>query len=296
MKRVLFSLLSICVGALGAGAWHQANRSTQAATFLKDQQWQAATGQLVAAQSALAMIRGEVQEKKHRMKEATPHPSISPELLALVEGTLTNGSPSAWAQLRQQLGIGWNSSTEYVLVSKRILKGLAYSRLSANPEITTTACDLLAISSTERAALNSVLRANLEQSLRVTVSQPGGDIVAQYTVQPPDPRSEMSVSNNVLSGLIGALGSERTSLILPGIWREFRSHLGPPEAETVTVRRSMLDGQPDLVWEASRGNNVVSTAPVRYAHYPQWFLEVFPGGWQTLADRAGFELPSQFYP
>jgi len=43
-----------------------------------------------------------------------------------------------------------------------------------------------------------------------------------------------------------------------------------------------------------RGNDV-STSPVRYANYPSsWFLAMFPGGWQTLADREGFTLPPPF--
>ena len=64
----------------------------------------------------------------------------------------------------------------------------------------------------------------------------------------------------------------------------------------MTIRRSVTDGEPDLVCEMNRGGRVDSMA-VRYAHYPSgWFLKVFPGGWETLARREGFELPRSFRP
>ncbi|HZR19764.1 MAG TPA: hypothetical protein VFE51_20935 [Verrucomicrobiae bacterium] len=295
MNRLLWTLLSVCIGVLSARAWlGDATRSQDTAVRMKHE-GKVAANQLEATRTELAALRTEVQNKKRRIEEASLYPTISPQLLALIEGGLSGGTPAAWAELRQQLGIGWSSSPDYVLVSKRAVKRLPYSRINANAKFTEAAFDLLAISPEERTAVNSVLLSNLNQTLNVKFSEPSGDIVAQYTVVPPDAGSELSLSNNLASGLTEALGSERTSLLFPNIWPEFKSHIGPSEPETITVRQSMVDGQPDLTWEASRGNSVVSSAPVRYAHYPAWFLEIFPGGWQTLADHAGFQLPSRFH-
>jgi len=34
---------------------------------------------------------------------------------------------------------------------------------------------------------------------------------------------------------------------------------------------------------------------VRYVHYPSlWFIALFPGGWEAIAQREGFELPKNF--
>ncbi|MGH7868512.1 MAG: hypothetical protein ACREP9_13025 [Candidatus Dormibacteraceae bacterium] len=294
MNRLTFTVLSLCVGMLSADAWLGGARRIRGRTALNEQQRQGTAKQLDATQTELMAVRTDVQDKKHRIEQTNLHPMISPELLALVERDLCGGTPSAWAELRQQLGIGWSSSPDYVLVSKRVLGRLGYSRLNANARFTEPACDLLGISPGERTAANSVLQESLAQSLNVKFAEPSGDIVAQYTVLPPDPSSELSVSNNLISSLTETLGSERIGLLLPDIWREFRSHLGPPEPETITVRQAVVDGQPDLTWEASRANTVVFSEPVRYARYPGWFLEIFPGGWQTLADRAGFQLPSRF--
>jgi hypothetical protein len=280
---------------LSAKVWVGDVRRSQGTEALAKQEGQVAAKQLDATQTELAALRTEVQNKKRRIEQASQYPTISPQLLALVEGGLPSGASAAWAELRQQLGIGWSSSPDCVLVSKRVVGRFPYSRLNANANFTETACDLLEILPQERTAADSVLQKNLNQSLNVKFSEPNGDIVAQYTVVPPDPGSELSLSNNLVGGLTEALGSERTSLLFPNIWYEFKSHIGPPEPETVTVRQSIVDGQPDVMWEASRGNTVIFSEPVRYAHYPAWFLEIFPGGWQTLADRAGFQLPSRFH-
>jgi hypothetical protein len=296
MNRIILTLLSLCIGVLSANGWLKRARRAQGTAALEEQHSRLTAKQLEATHSQLAAIREVLQDKKHRIERASLHPKIGPELLALVEAGFAGGTPTAWAELRQQLGIGWSSSTDYVLVSKRVLGRLGYSRLDANAELTAPACELLNISPEERTTVNSVFQQQLTQSLNVKFSEPAGDIVAQYTVLPPDPGSEQSISNKLVAGLSGSLGSERTRLLLPDVWREFSSHLGPAEPETITVRQSSFNGLPDLTWEASRGNIVVSSEPVRYARYPGWFLEIFPGGWQTLADRAGFQLPLRFRP
>ena len=93
-----------------------------------------------------------------------------------------------------------------------------------------------------------------------------------------------------------AVGQERADMLLPDAWRELRSGLAPAKPETMTIRRAMVDGEPDLICEMKRGDILSdSTSPVRYAHYPSaWFLTLFPGGWKALAEREGFELPQSF--
>jgi hypothetical protein len=198
--------------------------------------------------------------------------------------------------LRQHLGIGWDCSSDYVLVSKRVLKQLDYERLDSGERATDTACDLLALSPAEQSAIRTMLNsARQGQWLHVERAEPAGDIVAQYTARAPDPSFEQGQSNLFVTQLTALLGPERAGLLVPGAWREFKSELAPRKAETLTIRRTSVDGEPDLVWEMQYGDQV-ATSPVRYAHYPsRWFLKVFPGGWQTLADREGFELPQKWH-
>ncbi len=235
-------------------------------------------------------------EKKQRLRETLPHANISPELLLLLTGDPGKARPSAWAELRQQLGLKWDSSPDYVLVSKQALRRLDYPRLLSGSRISETASDLLALSPEEQSALQLAFQQSQQgwQGPKVERTEPNGDVVAQYSVSSTDAAFEQSLSNNFATGIARVVGPERADFLLPGAWREFRSQLGPREAETMTIRRSVVDGEPDLVCEMKRGEQI-PTQPVRYAHYPsRWFLTAFPGGWKTLADREGFELPRNF--
>ena len=134
------------------------------------------------------------------------------------------------------------------------------------------------------------------QWLRIERTEPKGDIVAQYTVPAPDPVFDQSISNHFAAEVAAVVGPERADMLLPDAWRELRSGLAPAKPETMTIRRAMVDGEPDLICEMKRGDILSdSTSPVRYAHYPSaWFLTLFPGGWKALAEREGFELTQRF--
>lgn len=297
MNRLLLVLLAVGVGAIGFRALERAAERTRTATAVEEQTCKAGTNRLAQTQEMLAALRGDVLDKRNRLRQAMRRPNISPELLHLVEGDASRGQAAAWAELRQQLGIGWDSSPDYVLVSKRVLKGLEYQRLLSVSRPTDEACELLALSPDEQSALKSVLQHARDAAwLRLQRTEPSGDIVAQYTVPAPDPVFQQSLSNNFAAELASAVGPERADLLLPNAWRELRSDLTPAETETMTIRQSVVDGEPDLVCEMKRGNTV-STEPVRYGHYPNgWLSTLFPRGWEGLAQQEGFELPARFWP
>ncbi len=295
MSRFLLIFAAVCVGLMGFGWLRRAVRRTHAATAIAEQQWAYATNGLALAQAGTEELRRKVQDQRRQLHEALSHPEISPELLALLESRGFKGSALAWTQLRQELGLGWDCSPDYVLVSKRVLPSLEYSRLLSGERASDTACDLLAISAAEKTALRSTLQHMREgQWLNLQRAEPGGDVVAQYTMPPPDPALDQTVSNNFFAAVTSILGQDRADLFSSAAWRELRSDLAPREAETLTIRQTVVDGEPDLVWEMKRGGQTWSD-PVRYARYPgSWFLKVFPGGWKALAEREGFELPARF--
>src|SRR5262249_34462076 len=151
-------------------------------------------------------------------------PNVSLQMLALLEGF-----GAAWTELREQLGIGWDSSEDYVLVSKSLVK-----KLNLRPFDKTTRA-VLAISPTEESSIQAAIeRANASALCHVQRIEPAGDVVAQYTVQ-ADAIVEQSISNNFSAEINAILGPERAGVCLGVGWRDLRGRLGSPGQEPVTI-------------------------------------------------------------
>ena len=126
MTKPIFLFLSLCVGSIGFGALHRATNQIRTAASIRHEQWQAASKGLAATRAAMLAAQAEVLDKRNRLLQARRHPALSPELLLLLEKDGFTGHSAAWAELRQQLGIGWDTSPDYVLVRKQVLKQLNY--------------------------------------------------------------------------------------------------------------------------------------------------------------------------
>lgn len=297
MNRLLLASIAVCVGVAGfALFYHRAGKSSATAAMVVGR-WRSATNDLGTTQEAASSLRQEIQEKRERLRQANRHPNLSPEMLELLEGTNSRGHAGAWAELRQQLGIGWHTSPDYVLVNKQAIRDVWFNKLNGDGRLSDDAAILLSLSPDEQKAVRAALAAAREgQWLNVTSTPPSRDIVAQYTIAPPDPAFAAGQSNAFAANVTEAMGPERASFFLPSAWRELVSDLAPSEAKTMTLRQTNVDGQPDLVCEVMQGANV-STMPVRYARYPNFpVMKLFPGGWQAMAQAVGFELPPGFLP
>ena len=243
-------------------------------------------------------LREEVADKKGRFKQASLRPNISPELLKLLAGENPGRNPAAWAELREQLGIGWNNSGDYVLVRKSLLKQFNLQPL--DKEDATRA--VLAISSAEQTAIKAAVQQAKEaawtrlQRTELQRTEPVGDIVAQYTIPAADPSFEQAISNRYSAEITGILGAERADVFLHQGWNELRGQLALTAAEPITmkIRRSVNGGEPKFSYQLTQGGSS-KMEYVRYANYPSlWFLALFPGGWEAIAQREGFELPKNF--
>jgi len=296
MKRLLLALLIAGGGLLGFGTLRQSAGRAAALMVSSSSAWQAATNQLVELNRDAAVLRVQVADKRGRLKEASLHPTISPELRELLAGQ--TGNSAAWAELREQLGIGWNSSRDYVLVRKSVLKQLNLQPLDR--EAATRA--VLAISPAEQTAIKTAVQSAKEtawtrlQRTDLQRTEPTADIVAQYTIPAADASFEQGISNNFVAQISTILGAERADVFLNQGWNELRNQLAlaEPESVTMTIHRSMTNGEPRFTCEIREGNSS-RTSDVRYAHYPSlWFLALFPGGWEAIAQREGFDLPKNF--
>src|SRR5882724_5442741 len=162
MNKLLLVILAVFAGLVGFSALRRATERTRTVADLTAGESNASKNWLAETQAMVAALRSEVLEKKNRLRNAAQYPDISPELLRLLEGDDSKGHPAAWAELRQQLGIGWDSSPEYVLVKKQALNGLQYQAILSASVATDTARKLLALSPGEQAGLQSVLQSTRE--------------------------------------------------------------------------------------------------------------------------------------
>jgi hypothetical protein len=300
MKRLALALFLLSSGAVGFGLSSRAIRESQATNALRCQELHGAIGQLAELNKAITTVQAEVVRKKLKVANTPVVPGFSAGLLELLtsnpSGKSRKGNVAGWEELREKLGIDWNNSDDYVLVSKQSLTRFNFSRLYAAERATDTASAVFALSPQEQAGLANALHQARQATIsRVQRVEPTADVVAQYTVQ-PDEALQASISNQFSAEITAILGTERSDLFLPSAWRELKPELTPDGSEpvTMTIRRSTGEGGPKFVWELRQGTSV-STDDVRFAYYPSsWFLTLFPGGWETIAAREGFELPKGF--
>lgn len=292
-------LFILGASAIGLAVMRQATNSLQASKAARYQELQAVSGRLTELNESTALMHESVARKKVKIARTPVAPNFSPELLELLTSDSSSnsrkGNQAGWDELREQLGISWNSSPDYVLVRKPVLSRLNFSRLYAARRATDTASAVLALSPQEQADIAGALQQAGQAALsRLQRIEPTGDVVAQYTIQ-PDQDLQASISNQFGSEITAILGPERSDLFLPSAWRELKPQLAPDGSDPLTMTiRSVGEDEPKLVWELKQGESI-STGDVRYAYYPSsWFLTLFPGGWEPIVTREGFELPKSF--
>jgi hypothetical protein len=298
MKKLLLALSILSAGTIGFGMLQRSAERTQFANASNSAAWRAATNNLVELNRDAASLRETVANKTDRLKQVSPGGNISPELRKLLAGETAGSNSAAWAELREQLGIGWNSSGDYVLVRKSVLKQFNLHPLD-KADATRA---VLAITPAEQTAIKAAAQTAREaawtrlQRTELQRSEPTGNIVAQYTIPTADPSFEQSVRDRFSAEITGILGAERADVFLDQGWNELKNQLELLEAEpvTMTIQRSVADGQTKFTCELSSGKTS-RFLDVRYAHLPaRWFNALFPGGWEAMAQREGFELPKNF--
>lgn len=156
MNKFLLASSVILLSVIGVSALRRDTQSTRSAALKEESQWRSGTNALADSQAATEALRAEVLDKKNRLQEAMNHPAISPELRRLLEGDTRN--PAAWAELRRQLGIGWDASPDYVLVNKAALKDLQYDRLVYLTGASDITSNLLGLSPAEQSSVASAVQ------------------------------------------------------------------------------------------------------------------------------------------
>jgi len=295
MKKTLMAVFILGAAAISLATLNRTAERQKAARPIREAELRTATNRLVELKAAITTTRNEINEKKRHLRQMQSGNQVDRELLAWLEGREL--SPKRWAQLREELGIGWNCSEDYVLVSKRTLEQLNLEPFDEYEldRISEAARAVLAITKGEESAIKAaVQRARSEVLARVQRTEPFGDIVAQYSI-PTDPLFVQTITNGFAAEVTAILGEQRAEVFLNQAMSTLTRGLGiraKGKGDTIiTIRRAVVDGEPGFSCEIKDADGE-HTSKVARGYIPSpWFMMIFQGGWDELARREGFELP-----
>jgi len=170
------------------------------------------------------------------------------------------------------------------------------SAFDAKGALTPAACEILALNPAERDTLEGALkRAEAEYAAwfkgAVQRVEPAGDVVADYRV-PANPEMANLIQAEGGALMLATLGPERAALIpdYAHSWLYHHAGLGTTGLR-LTVRRNPEGQQPPLWFQVTSESGNSGAGAVGRENVPEPFRDVFPGGWNDLAQREGFTLP-----
>ena len=300
LAALIFSTAGACILPLRNAA-HRAHRECLAS----QQASQAATQRLAEFQAERA-----VQESKQaELQSAMNGLALSMEP-SLVDVLLATNVPAASLDTQNRiltaLAGGGGRSKDYVIVSKAVLAQARLNPLAAFPKsekLTDSARGVLAITPDEEQSLESAFSEAFQAAgtwARANVRRegPDGDMLVRYTI-PADPEFEQGLTNRLFTRINSAIGNERGEMM-----QRFFEYNRIGEDGAIADRTNIFSihkiaGSPGMgsragwKWANSEAINTYPE-PIKPNRFPCAFYFVFPGGWQEVARREGFELPDEF--
>jgi hypothetical protein len=299
MKRLFLALVILSAASAVTGAFRTATIQLRHEAAAGREAWLAQTQLVVRTRSERFEIEEKIRELKSDL-EAQPRAagSASPATLIATNGA-AHLSPEQSEALLAELGFNWNSTGNYLVVSKNTLRTVRLDGIK-DAKLSDVACDVLAVTPQERSAMEGLTQ-QIDADYKAWAGshaqreEPSGDIVAKYSLS-ADPVFSQSLSNTFTSGIMATLGSERSGLLESYANQWMTDHgigMFNTEPATLTVKRTISGTETYLTWELRQGGGSMSTT-VSPWQFPEAFRPVFPGGWPDVAKREGFDLPKEF--
>ncbi len=299
MNKILLALTLLSAGAGGLLTARQATTQLQHDANVTREAWQAQTQLVAVAQSEQAGLIERVRELKQALRQ-TPAARENALWSALQTNRADQLPPELREHVLEELGFNWQSSAEFIVVSKEALLYI-YERMSGirDGKLTDLASTVLAMTPGERGQVEAAMQ-RVQPEFKdwvlahVERSEPKDDVVAHYTL-PGDPA--MSISNNFAAGVLIAVGRERAELILASARNWMISTIGipqhPEKPTTIIVTRYLAGNEQRLKVQKWSSGNTSSGDLSRPPAFPAAFRPLFPNGWADVAEREGFEMPKE---
>lgn len=157
MKKTLLALLILGAGVIASTRLSLlANQSRTSATQSRAECARLASQKAELTASATD-LGAQVEAKKTQFAKAPPYPASYPDAANPLRDASEHSRPVNPAELLQRLGIGWNSSADYILVSKAALKNINPHGTDYSRTLAPTACAILGLTPAERATIEAAL-------------------------------------------------------------------------------------------------------------------------------------------
>ena len=320
MKRTLLAILILAAGSTVFCTLHNSTQVARRELTTQGTAWQAQTQQLAPLEFEKRQVTEQISETRQLLAAQPPlSPILELEGKILSGASLTNLSATESEQLLAELGFNWNTTGDYLIVSKKSLPVISFDALKGS-QLTAAARGVLAITPTEQASIETMLRRLADKRAEWVVenaqrAEPAGNVLAQYSL-PADAVLAQTQLAVFTKGIIGALGDQRAqwlqdhaanwmqdvgldagpdlSKVSPEILATMPPDTSQTEPTTLTVERYQSGGEWQMNFKLKQGGNTMTTSVNPWQPFPEAFRPLFPYGWPDLAAREGFELPKEF--
>ncbi len=320
MKRALLAIFILATGTFFFCALRKTNADIQQQADAQQAAWQAQTNELARLNFEQVQLRERMVESKKRLAQLPappPHDQLMEKVLSA--GGLKNLSAAESEKLLAELDFNWNSTGDYLIVSKKSLDGISFDAMKGM-KLTSAARETLAIMPSEQAAIEDMTKKlGAAQSdwakAHVQRTEPGGKVLAQYSL-PVDAEFSKSQLASYTNEIYNVLG-DRRALWLKNHSLDWMQAVGlltgpgpsdvssaaiaaafgydyKPEPTTMTLSRSQSGDAAQISFQLQQAGGSMSTVVSPWQPFPEAFRAIFPGGWKDVAEREGFELPKSF--
>jgi hypothetical protein len=303
MKKSLLALMILGVGASAIAGFNLLANQSRAAANHSRAECRRLTSQVKELGVSVTDLRAQVETKQKRLNQASATSSRAHRAARVVPGASSRDTRGLTAaQLRQQLGIAWDNSPDYILVNKALLiKDMYVPEFERDGVLTPAACAALVLTPDERATIETALkRAEAEHAAWAKTAlqrvEPAGDVLADYRL-PANPELARQLYAEQKALLSTALGPDRAGMVRSWSDRWWLRHWSLGERNSRFTVRRHTDGRSQPLWhELTLGPilGITDGALTPDAVFPDLLRSVFPGGWRDLAQREGFALPMGF--
>jgi len=312
MNRFFLPLIILATGATAFCWSHQIVAGFQRDLSSRQSDALTRTAELAHADAEKSALQARNRQLKIQLA-GVPGGSFNPAGVPL---TVPSGALSAEEseQLLAALGFSWNSSSNYIVVSKHTLSNISLQAVN-DGKLTAAALGVLAIAPQEQSQIEDLmsrLQGQYDSWLTTYVQKlpPHTNEVLRYEL-PPDPEFFSGISSAFVSGAIDILGPERGNLFLdfstPWMHDHGMTISRPATFDIAIVSTFVADPMGnvahDYQYEVAEivnldqvGGNSSSRLIRPKEAIPAFIQPLFPGGWAEVAQRGGFALSQHYFP